>query len=259
MTKAERDAIHCLWDNVADFPVARTDEAAVCFMEGVSKLVGAGNAFWLGALRMNSTTPADPLRGWRPRANRYLYPSSIHAEAYRAQVAKMHRGEANHANNLAVRDAGVFRSFRMRQELPSAWFREEFYQTYRASRGFHDECYVIFPLHEDCESYFCFLRVESRKNFTAKEEAIAAYAVRGIKWFHRQLVLSHGVLLAEGPLSPAQREIVRLLLTGMGEKEIALEVNKPVNTTHKYITEIFRKFGVNSRASLMSMWLGQKT
>lgn len=258
MTDPEREAIHNLWDTLADLPVARTDEAVVCFMEGVAKMIGAGNAFWLGALRMNSTTPTDSLRGWRPRANRYLYPSPVHEEIYRTVVAKIYRCEEVDAHHLAVRDAGTFRSYRIRQELPAAWFKGEYYRAYLASRGFHDQCYVTFPLHEDCESYFCFHRVGSRKNFTAREEEIAAYAVRGIKWFHRQLILSHGVLLAEGPLSPTQRQIAQLLLTGCGEKEIALKMNKPVNTTHKYITEIFRKFGVNSRAGLMALWLGQK-
>lgn len=258
MTEADREAIHCLWDSLADFPVAKTDEALVHFMEAVCKQINAGNAFWLGALRMDSTAPTDSLRGWRPRANRYLYPSSAHDEAYRAQVAKMYRCEANEGNKLAVSGAGTFRSYRIRQVMPPAWFEGEYFKAYHGSRGFHDELYVTFPLHDDCESYFAFHRVGSRKNFTAREEAIAAYAARGIKWFHRQLVLSHGVLLAEGPLSPTQRRIAHLLLTGHSEKEIAIEVGQSPHTTHKHITEIFRKFGVNSRASLMAMWLGQK-
>lgn len=258
MTGLQRETIHCLWDQVADFPAARTDDALVTFMKGVCQLIGAGNASWLGGLRMGPTVPTDPLRGWRPRANRYLYPAPVHDEAYRAQVAKMYRGEADQATALAVRGAGAFRSYRIRQELPAAWFRGEYYKTFHGSRGFHDECYVTFPLHEDCESYFIFHRMGSKKNFTAAEEELAAYAVRGIKWFHHQLILSHGVMFAEGPLSPMQRRVVHLLLAGSSEKKIALEIGQSPHTTHRHVTEILRKYGVNSRAVLMAVWLGQR-
>lgn len=138
------------------------------------------------------------------------------------------------------------------------WFEEEFYKTFHGSRGFHDQCFVIFPLHADYESLFSFQRVGEKKDFTAEEEAIATYALRGIKWFHRQLALSHGLLIAEAPLSPTLHRVTQLLLTERSEKLIAEEIGKSVPTTHKYITEIFRKFGVNSRAGLMAVWLGQK-
>jgi len=253
------EAIYRLWDALADFPVAQTDDALVFLMQGICQLINAGNAYWLGGLRVNPAAPSDPLKGWRPRANRYLYPSPVHEKAYRDQVARIYRSEANDANHLAVRNVGNFRSFRIRRELSAAWFQGRYYQAYYASRGFHDVCFVIFPVHEDYESYFAFHRVDVNKDFTAGEEKIAACALRGIKWFHRQLILSHGVSFAEGPLSPMQRRIIQLLLTERSEKVIALELGQSRHTTHKHITDIFRKFGVNSRAALMAMWLGQKS
>lgn len=258
MTEAQRSAIHDLWDALADFPVSETENALVYLLENISRLVHAGNACWLGAARINDRAPGDILKGFRPRANRYLYPSAVHDEAYRAQVARMYRGEHEASLNLAVRDAGQFRSFRLRQEFPASWFAGEYYQAYRASRGFHDELYVVFPIHADYESYFIFHRVGVRKNFTAADEALAAYTLRGLKWFHRQLALSHGLLLAGDPLTPTQRGVTQLLLTERSEKQIAAEIGKSPHTTHKYVTEIFRKFGVNSRAALMAVWLGQK-
>ncbi|MBE2181243.1 MAG: helix-turn-helix transcriptional regulator [Chthoniobacterales bacterium] len=258
MTGAERDAVHILWDELSDFPVARTDDALVHLLKSICGLIDAGNAYWIGGLRMNPSSAGDPLCGWRPRANRYLYPAAIHEEAYRAQVAKWNRREVDISYTRALRDVGKFRSYRLRRELPASWFEGPYYKIYFASRGFHDSCFVTFPLHADCESYFAFHRVETGDNFTAAEEALAAYALRGVKWFHRQLVLSHGVQLAEGPLTAMQRRIAHLLLTERSEKEIAGEVRQSPHTTHKHITEIFRKFGVNSRAALTALWLGQK-
>jgi len=258
MNETEREAVHCLWDQVADFPVSRTDEALVFLMEGVCRLIDAGDAFWFGSLRLIPTSEEEELRGWRPRAIRYLRPTPLHEQIYREQTARMTRGEMNSSYSLAVRHAGTFRSFRIRRELPAAWFKGTFYKIFLASRGYHDSCYVVFPMHDDCESYFAFHRVGSKKNFTSEEEAIAAYALRGIKWFHRQILLSHGAFLAEGPLSPIQRQIVGLLLTGHSEKEVSGHLSQSSHTVHKHVTEIFRKFGVNSRAALMALWLGQK-
>jgi DNA-binding CsgD family transcriptional regulator len=257
MNAAQQEAIHRLWDELTDFPGSETDQALVHFIDGICQLIGAGNAFWLGAVRLSATVPEDPLKGWRPRANRYLHPAPAHEEAYRAQLASIHRHEANAGTTMAISGAGTFRSFRIRQVLPSEWFQSEYFKAYQAARGFHDQCYVVFPLHEDYESYFSFQRVGVKEDFSATDEAIAAYALRAVKWFHRQLALSYGLLIAEERLSPTQRQVTQLLLTERSEKQIAAEIGKSPHTAHRHIVEIFRKFGVNSRASLMALWLGQ--
>lgn len=257
MTEAQQEAVHRLWDELADIPVSEPDRALSHLMGGIARMIDAGNAYWLGYLRL-PTVPGDPLKGLRPGANRYLHPAPVHDESSRAQMSKWNHKQVNEGYLRAARDVGEFRSFRLRAELPPSYFEEEFYRVFHASRGIHDQCVVFFPVNEDYESMFNFLRVGLAKDFTAEEEAIAAYALRGLKWFHLQTALSYGLLIAEAPLSPTQRAIARLLLTERSEKQIADEVGKSVPMTHKHITEIFRKFGVNSRAGLMAVWLGQK-
>ncbi len=261
MTKDQRDAIHRLWDTLADFPVSQTEQALTHLMKGICELIDAGNAYWLGYIRFNAE-PDDPLKGLRPGlppgANRYLYPAPVHTDSSRMQTIQWNRKEVNEGYVRAARDAGQFRSFRLRKEMRPEYFEEPFYQTFHASRGFHDQCVVMFPVNQDYESMFNFQRVGVKKDFTAEEEAIAAYALRGIKAFHRQLALSYGLLVAERPLSAIQHQITSLLLTDRSEKQIAEQIGKPVSATHKHVTQIFRKFGVNSRAGLMAVWLGQK-
>ena len=261
MTEDQRDAIHRLWDSVSDFPVSQVEQALMHLMKGISEMIDAGNAYWLGYVRFNAE-PGDPLKGLRPGlapgANRYLYPAPAHAETSRMQTVQWNRKQVNEGYLRAARDVGQFRSFRLRKEMRPEYFEDAFYQTFHASRGIHDQCVVFFPVNQDYESMFNFLRVGVTKDFTAEEEAIAAYALRGIKDFHRQLALSYGLLIAERPLSDIQRQVTSLLLTDRNEKQIADEIAKPISATHKHVTEIFRKFGVNSRAGLMSLWLGQK-
>lgn len=257
MTKAQQEAIHRLWDSLADLPASDTDRALCYLMEGIAGMIGAGNAYWLGYIRLDAR-PGDPLKGLRPCANRYLYPAPIHDESYRAQMGKWIGNQVNEGYVRAARDVGQFRSFRLRDVMRPEYFEEEFYQIFHASRGFHDQCVVFFPVNDDYESMFNFQRVGEKRDFTAEEEAIAAYALRGIKWFHRQVALSYGLLIAEQSLSPIQRQVTQLLLTEHSEKLIAEEIGKSPNMTHKYVTEIFRKFGVKSRAGLMAVWLGRK-
>ena len=55
-----------------------------------------------------------------------------------------------------------------------------------------------------------------------------------------------------------QRQIAHLMLTERSEKQITDTLGQSPHTTHTHVVELFRKFGVNSRAALMAMWLGQK-
>jgi len=138
--------------------------------------------------------------------------------------------------------------------LPPDWFESPFYKAYYGLVGTCDSVFIGFPLNQDAESHFGFY---SSKVFSDEEIALLTYAVRGIKWFHRQLMLSHGLLMASSPLTPTERRVLRLLLTEASEKHIADQAGLAVSTTHQHVIAIFRKFGVRSRAGLMSLWLNR--
>jgi PAS domain S-box-containing protein len=62
-------------------------------------------------------------------------------------------------------------------------------------------------------------------------------------------------LLGSAHLAPHEKKVLQLLLTEATEKQIAEQLGLAVSTTHSYVTQIFRKFGVRSRAGLMALWL----
>lgn len=103
---------------------------------------------------------------------------------------------------------------------------------------------------------FFFDRHHRRSRFTLEHERLVAQTLRGIKWFHRQLLLNHGMLAGKTPLSPAHRRLLAQLLSGKTEKEIADTLGLSRATTHKYVTEIFRSFNVTSRTGLVTLWMG---
>jgi hypothetical protein len=80
---------------------------------------------------------------------------------------------------------------------------------------------------------FLFDLYRTRRRFSAADLALVGGALRGLKWFHRNLMLSHGLLVAGDPLSPTQRRALALLLTDRTEKETAAELSLTPGTVHQ--------------------------
>jgi len=59
-------------------------------------------------------------------------------------------------------------------------------------------------------------------------------------------------------LSPGQRQVLRLLLQGLREKEVATALFVSRHTVHTHVRRIYRELGVQSRAQLMAMCLDRK-
>lgn len=249
--------IYNLWDGLADFEAAHSDKALSHLMTGLCTLAGAWNISWMGAVCLDSSCSGDPIKGWRPRVVSFLHPTPPLDGNTREQMAKLEQGDVDENIVRNLDGAGTFRANRLRDLVGPEWFESLYYRVYYLGVGTADTIWVAFPVNEDAESWFGIHRAPGLPPFTEAERDAVAYALRGIKWFHRQLMLSHGLLVAATPLTPAERQVLHLLLTGLSEKLIAAELDKSYHTVHERITAIFRKFGVNNRAALMALWLGQ--
>lgn len=247
--------IHALWDTLADFDAARIDDALDHLMEGLCALVGAQNAIWIGVVRL-ADAAGDPMSGWRPPVTRFLHPTGKLLDAVNAQTRRMDRGFPNQAAAGVIAQSGRFRACRLCDVAPQEWFGSDFYRAYYSDCDRDDAIYVAFPLNADAESYFGIFRAHGQPPFTIRERDALAYTLRGIKWFHRQLMLSHGLLVAGTPLTETERRVLQGLLGGQTEKQIAAELGQSHHTTHGHVVSIYRKFGVSNRPALMALWLG---
>jgi DNA-binding CsgD family transcriptional regulator len=254
MDAATEEKIHRVWDELSDFDAGQSEQAAARLMAFLCDVADAWNATWAGAIRMDESGTNDPLLGWRVAAVQALHPVPPYPdEGHFKEILKAwDRREIDPSFLLPMRDVGTFRTYSLRRELPPEWFASPFYGRHYRSVGTHDAVFVAFPLNQDCESHFGFY---SRKTFTDEEVALLVNALRGIKWFHRHLMLSHGLVMASSPPTPSERVVLRLLLTESSEKQIARQVGIAASTAHQHILSIYRKFGVRSRAGLMSLWL----
>jgi len=246
-----QEAIHGLWDELSDFDLSQFPAAIERLMAFHAGRDGIINLTWAGAVRLTSGERAlsdDLMRRWRVAASHSLLP----------WVPPPHRiwdrPESDPSFELPLRGLGRFRSYSFRHEMPEAWFHTPFYRDHYGAYGIADAAFVAFPLNADCESHFGFWA-----SAPLSEETVSrlAYGLRGIKWFHRHLMLSHGLLIASAPLTPTERKVLALLLTEATEKRIADQLALAASTTHQHVVSLFRKFGVRTRAGLISLWLNR--
>lgn len=246
--------IHCLWDELADFDWSQSKAANTHVMARLCELGGVWNATWAGAIRLQGADEADPLLGWRVAAAEALHPALLQSDdKHMAGVMEVwERRDIDPSFLIPLRNVGAFRTYSLRRDLPADWFDTPFYRKHYGFCDIHDVAFVAFPLNDVSESHFAFY---SHHPIADETIALLAYALRGIKWFHRHLMLSHGLLVAKAPLTPAEQKVLQLLLTGATEKSIARQIGLADSTTHQHVVAIFRKYGVKSRAALMSLWL----
>ncbi|MDP1981623.1 MAG: helix-turn-helix transcriptional regulator [Sulfuritalea sp.] len=248
--------MHRLWDGLADFDASQINRALEYLMQGLCDLVDAQNADWIAAVRLAGVPARDPAAGWRPLVIRFLNPTDKLYAAFNAQARCLDQQLINEVAARIVSAAGRFRASRLCDVVSPEWFASDFYQAHYRDCDREDAVYVAFPINKDAESNFGVFRAVGRPRFTADERDLIAYALRGIKWFHRQLFLSHGLSIASTPLSAIERQVLLELLAGLTEKQIAANLGKSYPTTHEYVTSIFRKFGVNHRPALTALWQG---
>lgn len=256
------EEIHELWDELSDFGMGRTDAALRLCMESISGWLNAQDAFWIGAVHVvkcPTRKQKDALSGWRVRAIEHLHPHFHDARHNEKVVKKLQTDELGATNIALTASAGRFRAYTLQSGNlvdVEAFQQTDHYDFYYRRWGIRDRIWVTSPVNTDTESYFCFDRIgKNRRHFDADELALAAYALRGIKWFHRQLMLSHGLGLSVDPLTPAERRVIQGLLTGASEREIAESMRLSQGTVHQYATRIYKKFAVRGRMEFTGLWL----
>lgn len=253
---ALQESIHDIWDQLAAFAAADYDAALVHLLSQVASMIDAQNAYWMGAVRL-SEDEGDPLLGWRPRRIRYLQPLPNDERFTEQRLREINRGVIDELSMAHARLAGTFRSCRMRDLVSARWFKSDTYKGYLA-RGVRDSLVVAVPVSPMAEGYYGFLRMRDDHPFTATQRDVAFYVMRGLTWFHRQVLLGHGLIIAASPLSPTERRVLALLLTDRSEKLIAADLCVSPATLHTYVRDVLRKFDVSGRNGLTALWLGRQ-
>jgi DNA-binding CsgD family transcriptional regulator len=141
---------------------------------------------------------------------------------------------------------------------PDAWRRTQLYRALLAPLGYND------MIH--CAWATCARRVIGTSVYhRAGDPPIDPGQVSLVGLMHRAMapmidrqMLSEHSALAGGELTERQREVLRLLLSGDGEKQIADQLRRSVHTVHTHIRQLYEHFGVKSRGELMARFIDRR-
>lgn len=142
-------------------------------------------------------------------------------------------------------------------EPDASWYASVDYRAIQRSYGADHIlwCFQAIPAAISDESVgFIIMRAQGRRDFGGRERALAREVVAAV------------APLVGGPLArysdpraadlpPRAREVLRRLLEGDGEKQIAARLGIGMNTVGQYRKMIHLHYGVHSRAELMSRWI----
>jgi len=255
----DQDTVIRLWHELMEFPASSPQEALEHCLRAMAQEVGAVNATWVGAAREKDwerRNPFDPLLGWRPHICLTLHPTDAWQRAHEVAMDAVRNNYMDPQTVALASQFGQNRCF-LRDEVVSDrdWKRDRINREVLAPLGIGHRLIGAAATAPGAESYLIFDRDGGGRGFSARERDLLAFFLRGSALLHRELLQMHGLLNALRPLSPRERDVLRLLLTGVSEREIAAALGLTPATTHQYVVAVLRNFGAHSRAELMSQWL----
>lgn len=196
-----------------------------------------------------------PLQGWRPRKVYRLHTPPKTREIIAKKIKTLNQGKPDIVTIRRVAEAGVFRVHRLVDLVPDGWFESTYYKQYYLADGLRDTMWAAIPINNDVEIYVGLFRTLDHCPFSEADVQSFAFALKGLKWFHRLQLLGEGIGMASEPLTHTEHLILHALLQGQKEREIAVEFGQSTHTTHDHIKKIYKKYGVSSRSALMALWL----
>jgi DNA-binding CsgD family transcriptional regulator len=139
-----------------------------------------------------------------------------------------------------------------------AWYGSDGYNMYRRPIGI-DHC-----IHSICDftpdggnNVIGLHRDTGERDFSARERRL-------LHLFHDELgpLIGPTLATAGGPapdgLPPRLRRTLDRLLEGDSEKQAARHLGLSPRTVHEYVTDLYRHFGVNSRAELLARFVRRR-
>jgi DNA-binding CsgD family transcriptional regulator len=145
---------------------------------------------------------------------------------------------------------------RTRREAISdaAWYGSAFYRKYAEPLDIDDFIYSPYLVGGGVVTAIALYRRKAREPFGERERTIVHVVTGEVDWLHRE---GNDVPAAErvSELSPRQRQVMWLLVSGHSRKQIAATLRLSEHTVGDYIKALHRHFGVRSRGELLSKFI----
>lgn len=113
--------------------------------------------------------------------------------------------------------------------------------------------YTVTNAGPDVVFAFALTRTLNDRKFTARERQYCYWLLHELRPLVGKQLASPGESRVS-KLSPRLQQTLLCLIEGDSEKRVALRLGLSKATVHEYVTSLYRHFGVNSRAELLSRW-----
>ncbi|WP_083700416.1 hypothetical protein [Acidihalobacter ferrooxydans] len=161
--------IQQLWDELADFDAAHSDQTMHHLLNFLNEDLHAINVLWFVAIHLHSLKPDDPVFGWRPRVHGYLYPDAALEKRSRDAKQSIECGKINPSMIRSAALAGQWRANRLVDLVEPEWFESEFYRDYHLAHNHGDAIWLACPINEDSEVYFGIFRSNDAPRFSPED------------------------------------------------------------------------------------------
>jgi len=132
------------------------------------------------------------------------------------------------------------------------WYDSEFFNSHLRTFRLDDQLYSLRPLGAGRVEAIGITRELGDRPFADEDQNL-------LELFHEQLALRDRATrqAAEGPrLTRRESDVLRCLLAGAAEKEVAAELGISAQTVHSHVKSIYAAYRVSSRAELLVRCLG---
>jgi|GEM_PF-3566477 len=231
------------------------------YLKYVQRALKASSVSWIAGYRGQHTDDSwrvELLDGWKIMDQVTPGKSAQDLKANEAEYYEKARAAGvDPMTQHAIHNAGKTRTHREAEldaVLSEHWIKSEFL----AKLGVGDRVLGVFNLDAEAESYLVVDRSPFDEPFTRDDERELYRCLIEFPRVHYWLFLERGLLARnKKPCSPRHRDLIPLLLSGKTEREIANQLDLTVGTTHSYVIDIYRNYGVKSRAELSSLWISK--
>lgn len=136
------------------------------------------------------------------------------------------------------------------------WYNSDYFQALHRAVGTDATlvCFQAIPSTNDQYSELFLARPVGEPDFSARARAIVLEVCAGIA-SHVGRSLARFIDPAPSALPPRARQVLRHLLEGDTDKQIAARLRMSCYTVNDHTKLIFKHFGVTSRAELLARWI----
>jgi DNA-binding CsgD family transcriptional regulator len=157
---------------------------------------------------------------------------------------------------LAAIDGRVITLARPDAVADDDWYGCDHYLTLRKPLGVDHALYVkIVAASLDRQTIVTLVRGADDAPFTDRDAYLSELCLSEMAWpYTPEMDYTDPRIEA---LQPRLKKVMRLLLEGDSEKQVALKLGLSPHSVHQYVKQLYAQLEVNSRGELLAQWVGK--